>query len=215
VLRATVDPTTHFLDIHAPGNVIRFPTGHIPTGVVISSDGRRAYTNNEVSTSVSVLDLESTSTRFADIPSSEPPAAGTPEDIVRVGKLVFFTGLGVPDDDSIFSTPIQNIPTLANRNKASKNGWSSCASCHPDGLSDHVTWIFPAGPRRSIPLDGTIDKDNPFNSRVLLWSASRDSNLDFNQNSIGVQGGTGLPARRPPPTFTITASRKGSPGSTL
>jgi hypothetical protein len=62
-----------------------------------------------------------------------------------------------------------------------------------------VTWIFPAGPRRSIPLDGTIDKDNPFNSRVLLWSATRDSNVDFNQNSIGVQGGTGF-AGTPPPT---------------
>jgi hypothetical protein len=69
---------------------------------------------------------------------------------------------------------------------------------HTDGLSDHVTWIFPAGPRRSIPLDGTIDKDNPFNSRVLLRSATRDSNVDFNQNSIGAQGGTGF-AGTPPP----------------
>ena len=198
-LKATVDATTGFLDIHAPSSVVRFQTGHIPTGVVISTDGTRAYTNNEVSTSVSVLDLQSPATKFADISSSEPPAPGTPDDIVRVGKLVFFTGLGVPHGDSIFSTPIQNIPTLAYRGQASSNGWSSCASCHTDGLSDHVTWIFPAGPRRSIPLDGTIDKDNPFNSRVLLWSASRDSNVDFNQNSIAVQGGTGF-AGTPPPT---------------
>jgi len=197
VLKATVDVNGQ-LDIHAPSSVIRFPTGHIPTGVVISTDGTRAYTNNEVSTSVSVLNLLS-GTTLAEISASEPPAPGTPDDIVRVGKLVFFTGLGVPDGDSIFSTPIQNINTLANRGKASSNGWSSCASCHTDGLSDHVTWIFPAGPRRSIPLDGTIDKDNPFNSRVLLWSASRDSNVDFNQNSIGVQGGTGF-AGTPPPT---------------
>jgi cytochrome c553 len=160
---------------------------------------------------VSVLDLQSPSTKFADIPSSEPPAPGTPEDIVRVGKLVFFTGLGVPNDDSIFSTPIQNIPTLANRGNASSNGWSSCASCHPDGLSDHVTWIFPAGPRRSIPLDGTIDKANPFNSRVLLWSASRDSNLDFNQNSIGVQGGTGFAGTPPNPAIYDHGITEGVP----
>ncbi len=202
VLKATVDVSGQ-LDIHAPGSVIpgsvvRFPTGHIPTGVVISTDGTRAYTNNEVSTSVSVLNLLS-GTTLAQISASEPPAPGTPDDIVRVGKLVFFTGLGVPSGDSIFSTPIQNINTLAYRGQASSNGWSSCASCHTDGLSDHVTWIFPAGPRRSIPLDGTIDKDNPFNSRVLLWSATRDSNVDFNQNSIGVQGGTGF-AGTPPPT---------------
>src|SRR5208282_1422063 len=137
VLKATVDPTTGLLDIHAPGSVhpgsvVRFPTGHIPTGVVISTDGTRAYTNNEVSTSVSVLNLSS-GTTLSEISASEPPAPGTPEAIVRLGKLVFFTGLGVPDDDSIFATPIQNIPTLAYRDKASKDGWSSCASCHPDG----------------------------------------------------------------------------------
>jgi YVTN family beta-propeller protein len=215
VVKATVDPTTGFLDInptHAnPAKITRFATGHIPTGVVISTDGTRAYTNNDVSTSVSVLDLQSPSITFADISSSEPPAPGTPEDIVRVGKLVFFTGLGVPPGDSIFSTPIQNIPTVANRNQASKNGWSSCASCHTDGLSDHVTWIFPAGPRRSIPLDGTIDKDNPFNSRVLLWSASRDSNLDFNQNSIKVQGGNGFAGTPPDPAIYDHGITEGSP----
>jgi YVTN family beta-propeller protein len=192
VIEATVNAAGQ-LDVHAPNNVVRFITGHIPTGVVISTDGTRAYTNNEVSTSVSVLNLSS-GTTLAEVPASEPPAPGTEEAIVRVGKLVFFTGLGVPLDDSIFSTPVQNIPTLANRDEASKDGWSSCASCHPDGLSDHVTWIFAAGPRRSIPLDGTIDKDNPLNSRVLLWSATRDSNTDFNQNSIGVQNGTGFAA---------------------
>jgi YVTN family beta-propeller protein len=210
VLKATPDPTTGLLDIHAPSSVIRFPTGHIPTGVVISTDGTRAYTNNEVSSSVSVLNLKSAST-LPDFSSSDAPAPGTPDFVVRLGKLVFFTGLGVPDDDSIFSTPLQNIKTLANRGKASSNGWSSCASCHTDGLSDHVTWIFPAGPRRSIPLDGTIDKDNPFNSRVLLWSATRDSNVDFNQNSIGVQGGTGFAGTPPDPAIYDHGITEGVP----
>jgi YVTN family beta-propeller protein len=198
VVKATVD-VNGLLNIGAPNHVIRFGTGHIPTGVVISSDGTRAYTNNEVSSSVSVLNLQNSTTLASDIPASQPPAPGTADFIVRLGKLVFFTGLGVPDDSRIFGTPLQNINTLANRGRASNNGWSSCASCHPDGLSDHVTWIFPAGPRRSIPLDGTIDKVNPFNSRVLLWSASRDSNVDFNQNSIGVQGGTGFSGTPPSP----------------
>ena len=196
VVKAVVDADGS-LDInptHAnPAQITRFATGHTPTGVVISTDGTRAYVNNEVDTSITGLDLVYDSVlNPPEIFASEPPAPGTPEAIVRLGKLVFFTGLGVPNDDSIFGTPIQNISTLANRGKASSNGWSSCASCHTDGLSDRVTWIFPAGPRRSIPLDSTFDKDNPFNSRVLLWSATRDSNIDFNQNSIGVQGGTGF-----------------------
>jgi YVTN family beta-propeller protein len=213
VVEATVDSNGQ-LDIHASStsnSVIRFPTGHIPTGVVISSDNKRAYTNNEVSGTVSVLDLQSPSTTFADIQSSEAPAPGTTDFVVLLGKLVFFTGLGVPNDSSIFSTPLQNINTLANRGKASSNGWSSCASCHPDGLSDHVTWLFPAGPRRSIPLDSTIDKDNPFNTRVLLWSASRDSNVDFNQNSIGVQGGTGFAGTPPDPAIYDHGITEGVP----
>jgi hypothetical protein len=210
VVEATVDPDG-LLDIHAPNNVIRFHTGHIPTGVVISTDGTRAYTNNEVSSSVSVLNLVSPSATFSDIQASEAPAPGTLDFVVRLGKLAFFTGLGVPDDSTIFSTPLQSINTLANRGEASSNGWSSCASCHPDGLSDHVTWIFPAGPRRSIPLDGTIDKDNPDNTRVLLWSATRDSNTDFNQNSIAVQGGTGFAGTPPDPAIYDHGITEGIP----
>jgi YVTN family beta-propeller protein len=210
VVKATVGSNGK-LNINAPNNVIRFRTGHIPTGVVISGDGTRAYTNNEVDTSVTALDLQHNVVLAPKISASEPPAPGTEEAIVRLGKLVFFTGLGVPDDSSIFGTPIRYIDTLANRGKASSNGWSSCASCHPDGLSDHVTWLFPAGPRRSIPLDGTIDKDDPFNSRVLLWSASRDSNVDFNQNSIGVQGGTGFAGTPPNPAIYDHGITEGIP----
>jgi YVTN family beta-propeller protein len=210
VIKATVGSNGE-LNINAPNNVIRFQTGHTPTGVVISGDGTRAYTNNEVETSVTVLDLQHNVVLTPRIFASEPPAPGTEEAIVRLGKLVFFTGLGVPDDSSIFGTSIQYINTLANRGDASSNGWSSCASCHPDGLSDHVTWIFPAGPRRSIPLDGTIDKDNPFNSRVLLWSASRDSNVDFNQNSIAVQGGTGFAGTPPDPAIYDHGITEGIP----
>ena len=46
------------LDIGAPDNVVRLQTGNIPTGVAMSSDGQRAYTNNEINTSVSALNLE-------------------------------------------------------------------------------------------------------------------------------------------------------------
>jgi YVTN family beta-propeller protein len=209
VVKATVD-SSGSLSLNPP-NVIRLQTGHIPTGVIISADGTRAYTNNEVDTSVTAIDLQHNIVLTREIFASEPPAPGTPDAIVRLGKLVFFTGLGVPADSSIFGTPIQSINTLANRGNASSNGWSSCASCHTDGLSDHVTWIFPAGPRRSIPLDGTIDKDNPLNSRVLLWSATRDSNVDFNQNSIGVQGGTGFAGTPPNPAIYDHGITEGVP----
>ena len=46
------------LTINAPNDVVRFQTGNIPTGVVMSRDRKRAYTNNEVDISVTRIDLE-------------------------------------------------------------------------------------------------------------------------------------------------------------
>ena len=59
--------------------------------------------------------------------------------------------LGVPDD-GLSGTPIRDVVPVEFRGKASDNAWSSCASCHPDGLSDNVTWIFATGPRRSYRI---------------------------------------------------------------
>ena len=69
----------------------------MPTGVVMSSDGTRAYANNELNTSVTALDLANNVVLKRDIESSTPPAPGTQEHRNLVGKLVFFTALGVPD----------------------------------------------------------------------------------------------------------------------
>ena len=89
---------------HAPDDVVRLKTGNLPTGVVISSDGRRAYTNNEANVSVSALNLQNDSVIAQDIPAGEPPVPGTIEHAVLVGKLCFFTSLGIPDN-GIFDEP--------------------------------------------------------------------------------------------------------------
>jgi YVTN family beta-propeller protein len=178
------------LNILAP-NPFRFQTGNIPNGVVISSNGRRAYVNNEVNVSVTYIDLENLTVLARDIPVGEPPAPGTFEHAVLMGKLAFFTALGIPDNN-ILGTPIRDINPLLHRGKQSNNGWSSCASCHPDGLSDNVTWIFAAGPRSTLPLDAFVAKDNGLDQKLVLWSALRGSNTDFNNNSRAVQGGCGF-----------------------
>jgi DNA-binding beta-propeller fold protein YncE len=169
----------------------RFQVGNIPNGLVISQDGQRAYANNEVNVSFSIIDLTANTVITRDVPSGVPPSPGTIEHAVLVGKLAFFTALGIPNN-GIFDTPIRNFDPLQFRGKMSNNAWSSCASCHPDGLSDNVTWIFPAGPRSTTPLDGTYNKHNQLDQRCILWSCVRGSNTDFNNNSIGVQGGTGF-----------------------
>ena len=126
-----------------------------------------------------------------DIDSAEPPAPGSFEHAVLVGKLAFFTALGIPDND-IFGTPIRDFVPRNFKGKMSKDAWSSCGSCHPDGLADGVTWSFGTGPRQTIPLDGMFSKQSPDDQRVLNWSAVRGSNTDFNANSRVTQGGCGF-----------------------
>jgi cytochrome c peroxidase len=77
----------------------------------------------------------------------------------------------------------------------SANGWGSCAACHtPFGLSDNVVWIFPSGPRRTIPQHADFDQTVAARDaqRPLNWSAERDEQEDFELNIRGVSGGLGL-----------------------
>jgi YVTN family beta-propeller protein len=172
--------------------IVRIQTGNLPNGVVISHDGKRAYTNNEANFSVTAIDLTANKVLTLDIPSSEPPAPGTQAHNVLLGKVAFFTALGVPDNNFL-DTPVRNIVPLQFRGKMSKDAWSSCGSCHPDGLADGVTWFFGTGPRQTIPLDGMFAKDTNMNDqRLLNWSAIRGSNHDFNNNSRVTQGGCGF-----------------------
>ncbi|MGE3180283.1 MAG: hypothetical protein AB7N71_01530 [Phycisphaerae bacterium] len=195
-MRATLDANDR-LDIAAP-NVVRFQTGNIPTGIVVSSDGKRCYTNNDVGFSVTAINLETNTVLERDIPSAEPPAPGTFEHGVLVGKLAFFTALGTPDN-GVFETPLRDIVPLRDRGKASDNAWSSCTSCHPNGLADGVTWIFATGPRQTIPLDAFFAKDNPNDQRISNWNAVRSGVTDFNNNSRNVQGGIGFAGDPPNP----------------
>jgi len=197
VFRAKLDPATSQLDILNAARTrvdCRIQTGNLPSGVAMRQDGTRAYANNEANFSVTSMN---TSDGFCltlqlDIPSSTPPAPGTVGHAVLVGKLAFFTALGIPDND-IFGTPIRDFVPRNFRGKMSKDAWSSCGSCHPDGLADGVTWIFGTGPRQTKPLDGMFNKFTNMEDQGLLnWSAIRGSNTDFNNNSRGVQGGCGF-----------------------
>ncbi|MFT3840308.1 MAG: hypothetical protein QM723_25190 [Myxococcaceae bacterium] len=149
------------LDLHA-GSI------RAPSGIVTGIANAHAYVNNGVDRSVSVIDLGS-NTVTKVIPSESKPDAGTPEALVLEGKGFFFTGTG----------------------RWSMRTVSSCASCHPDGLSDGLTWIFGAGPRQTISLDGTFAKNDPSDQRLLNWTANFDEVHDFELNTRGVSGGKG------------------------
>jgi hypothetical protein len=177
-------------------------------------DGTRAYANNEANFSVTSMNIEDgfCLTLRRDIHSSNPPPPGTFEHAVLVGKLAFFTALGIPDND-IFDTPIRAFVPRDFKGKMSKDAWSSCGSCHPDGLADGVTWSFGAGPRQTLPLDGMFSKQDPDDQRVLNWSAVRGSNTDFNANSRVTQGGCGFASDdvAPGQCFTLGSATPANP----
>jgi YVTN family beta-propeller protein len=197
VIRGSVGVDGKLITIDANNQARRFQTGNLPSGVVMARTGKRAYVNNELNTSISALNLDDNTVIARDIESSAPPAPGTQAHRNLVGKLAFFTALGIPDKldntgDGQFDVALRDIVPLANRGKASNNAWSSCASCHDDGHADNVTWIFETGPRQTIPLEGTFARNNLSDQRILNWSAVRGSNTDFNNNARGIQGGTGF-----------------------
>jgi YVTN family beta-propeller protein len=195
VFRATLDATGKLDILNAAKTRVdcRIQTGNLPSGVAMRKDGTRGYANNEANFSVTSMNVDDglCLTLQLDIDSAEPPAPGSFEHAVLVGKLAFFTALGIPDND-IFGTPIRNFVPRNFRGKQSQDAWSSCGSCHPDGLADGVTWIFGTGPRQTKPLDGMFSKQNPDDQGLLNWSSIRGSNNDFNFNSRGVQGGCGF-----------------------
>jgi YVTN family beta-propeller protein len=202
--------------LNAAGDMVdcRIQTGNLPSGVAMRQDGTRAYANNEANFSVTSMNIDNGNclTLQLDIDSSTPPAPGSFEHNVLVGKLVFFTALGIPDN-GFQDLGIRDIIPRNFRGKQSLHAWSSCGSCHLDGLTDAVTWFFPSGPRQTKPLDGMFSKQNPDDQGLLNWSAVRGSDTDFNAVSRALEGGCGLASDDfdPGQCFTKTATTLANP----
>jgi YVTN family beta-propeller protein len=139
-----------------------------PTGVVTGHENQRAYVNCWVSRRLGVVDL-TTQAQTATVESAPPP--GTAQEIAENRGLRFF---------------------ITARGRWSNEGWSGCASCHPDGLSDNVTWVFGAGPRQTTALDGSFSHGGgPQKQRIFNWTAIFDEVHDFERNTRGTSGGKG------------------------
>jgi hypothetical protein len=135
---------------------------------------------NENSRNVSVLSF-GTQTVVEAVPTTDPPPAGVEVDRNR-GRKFFVTGLG--------------------RWSLAGQAWNSCEACHPDGLTDNVTWFFARGPRQTTSLDGSYDPQDPARRRVLNWTGIFDEVHDFELNTRGNSGGVGAIVHRPGPPVT-------------
>lgn len=112
------------------GSPVRVGRG--PRGIALSRDGNRAFVYNAFSHSVSVLDG-----RDGGVSVSVEKVVGTspltPEQ--QLGRDLFFAA----DDPRMTDTA---------------GGGIACASCHPNGRDDGLTWQFNEGPRNTPTLAG-------------------------------------------------------------
>ena len=63
----------------------------------------------------------------------------------------------------------------------------ACASCHPDGRDDAITWATPEGPRRSIMLAGRVTRTAPYS-----WNGNENTLHNHLGNTFDRLSGKGL-----------------------
>jgi YVTN family beta-propeller protein len=207
----TINPPANAQD---PGNIIRIELkdpdeillpdpedvigGKNPRGIVLNSEDTRAYVMDFLSRDIAVVDISGDDPTayktIARIQSADLPADGTVDAIVQRGKRLFNSSIG-PEGEA------ENSTRPAGR--MSDFGWGTCYSCHVNGLTDSVTWMFADGPRQAISMESTftfgeavIENGAPklpdSHQRALNWSAVRDEVQDFTRNIRAVSGGGGL-----------------------
>jgi DNA-binding beta-propeller fold protein YncE len=149
----------------------------LPTGLVVDAKAGRAYVNCGVTRRLGVVDLAAQALA-ATVESVAAPTDAAQLAALR-GQRFYFTGRGR------WSAKVDN-------GAKGGEGWSSCGSCHPDGYSDNVTWIFGTGPRQTTSQDGTFSHGAGVQKqRMMNWSAINDEHHDFERNTRGVSGGLG------------------------
>lgn len=175
------DNTTKYVDLNDPDNAATSGenAGKNPLGIAINSAGSTAYVMNYISRNVSVVDLAS-DTVIKVVKTTELPPPGTLDEVLQIGKELFFSSRG------LFDRP--NGTTVSTRNRLSSEGWQNCGSCHFAGLTDGNIWQFGTGPRKSVPLNGTWNPSNPDDQRILNYSAIFDEVQDFEANIRNVSG---------------------------
>ncbi len=102
-----------------------------PTGIAIDEKNRRAVVFSQFASKLTVIDLARGATTEVDVPVT---AARMPTAAMLRGRELFHA---------------TSDPRISSDGRA-------CASCHPDGRDDAITWQTPEGPRQTIMLAGRL-----------------------------------------------------------
>jgi YVTN family beta-propeller protein len=138
-------------------------------GIVIDHAGKHAYVDGRNTHDVTVLDIDQTSPLVpvtAESASIDRIMTDPMPTAMRHGQRLFNSA-----NSSAF--PI------------TQNFWIACASCHPEGGSDAVTWLFAQGPR-----DTPSNAGGPINTGFLLRQAMRSEVQQYDATIDAEQGGS-------------------------
>jgi DNA-binding beta-propeller fold protein YncE/mono/diheme cytochrome c family protein len=160
-------------------DLVRPLPGDLPQGIVVSPDGLHAYVDERASADVAVLAIAADfRTRavnrvivdgppIARLDSSDPMPAD-----MRLGQRLFYSANSA-------KFPI------------TQNFWVACASCHLEGRSDAVIWLFTPGPRDTPSNAGGV-----LGTGFLMRNALRNQVAQYDEIVRLEQGGD-LNASRP------------------
>jgi len=135
-------------------DLVRPLPGKLPEGIVISPDGSRAFVDQRNSADVAILRLDRSSGAL-EASVDGPPIARLRHDpmpeTLRLGQALFNSA-------------------NSGRFPITTEHWIACATCHVEGRSDAVTWLFAPGPR-----------DTPSNAGGMLGTGFLFRTADRNQ----------------------------------
>ncbi len=155
--------------------LIRPLPGHGPEGIAIA--GRTAYIDERNTSDIAVIDLDALAVTGAlkRVASDPMPAQ------LRLGQHLFQ------------SANSDEFPVTTNH-------WVSCASCHMEGRSDAVTWLFAQGPR-----DTPSNAGGMLGTGFLFRTAARNQVQDYWHTVNVEQGGAFDPIAQAPLLDAIEA----------
>ena len=151
-----------------------------PTGVAVDAKHERAVVWSQFHRTASVIALDGSAKVASIAVTRRQDSRMTPE--LAWGRVLFH----VTDDARI-----------------SKDG-RACASCHPDGREDALTWSTPDGPRQTVMLAGRLSSSAPFG-----WTGSRKTLAGHVTQTFERLGGIGLdkdPSEEAPVLLRKTSS---------
>lgn len=150
----------------------RWRVGEGPTGVAIDAEEQRAVVWSQFDHSLTIIPLSTT--RDANGAALVKSSATARIEVARKSELAPEIARG-----RILFHKTTDL-------RLSADG-RACASCHPDGRDDGLTWSTPSGPRQTIMLAGRTTSTAPFS-----WSGTNATIEEHVTGTFKRLGGTGM-----------------------